>query len=1017
MKRENRAKRNRKAKASPPGSRKPAVILGAVLVFLMLLGGILIGGAPSASAMQDTTIVWISDQEANTILQVLPLTKNGSVQSPLVVYDSSSEEEIKNFISQLDPAPSQVRIVESVAFNIPESFSSEIETNTGVSVVRMEPADEYSYNSWVNRSGYPYYVVVSEDEEFMPYGSVYAHRTSSAFVNTHEEAQRIVRNDSDVTGVVYFGSDNVMETNLSELAETYGKSFYWLNTLESAMTMLTPEYTAETENIVTVIHADDNGSQSSDRQFWKLAPIYAAMRNTMLVTVEGLTIENVDASVDAVLDDIILPNNDGIEPGYLVFVGHWMVLPYRFLDARFPYQVSADARYADRDEDGDYVPDIPYGRITAYGLGNTALLINKGVFFDSGRMIRGDGAVLATDWTVELEEVTVTALTSIYGAENVYAKGDVSFSNSLTYNPSRTEVLNEARSADVVIFQGHGNPNYMSSTNPTLRGQYITAGRYYTPSLWWFSACDTGSYYPYSNSLVGAAIKSNAVNVVATVDTAATRSTSLEWYFGHLADGNDIGSTFQKGLKSCEASYSGPSVNKFAQLYLIGDPLVNYPSYVSEIPNRAPLIPSIPSGPGSAIAGIEYGYSSQTIDPDGDQLAYTFDWGDGTASTTLTVGSGQTGAAAHSWDEEGIYNVRVQATDSKGAVSGWSAIHVLNVEGTNSAPALDPIGDKEASEGNLLQFTIFGDDPNGMDDLSYSISNIPEGADFNSDTGLFAWTPGYDQAGQYNNIVFTTSDGQLTDSEMITINVLNVNRSPETPNVPAGPQTGLIDVSYEYTTSTVDPDSDKVTYTFDWGDGSTSTTGIVASGQKSVASHSWQVEGSYSVTVKATDSAGAYSQWSLPMSVTVRIPINPWRDNNSDGVHVNRDWDYTLGYKFSPVVNGKITELGGLFDGTKVVNLWDNQGNMLASESVASSNSWNYVALSEPVDVIRGQSYRVAVYTAGTGASYDKYISELPRTYGDITIESSCYGIGETYPASEATRFMFGMADVGFIAD
>jgi len=83
-------------------------------------------------------------------------------------------------------------------------------------------------------------------------------------------------------------------------------------------------------------------------------------------------------------------------------------------------------------------------------------------------------------------------------------------------------------------------------------------------------------------------------------------------------------------------------------------------------------------------------------------------------------------------------------------------------------PVLAPIGDKEVKQGERLRFSISATDAND-DPLTYSASNLPEGADFNAETRTFSWTP--DEAGIFTGIQFEVSDGKLTDSEDITLTV------------------------------------------------------------------------------------------------------------------------------------------------------------------------------------------------------------------------------------------------------
>jgi len=89
--------------------------------------------------------------------------------------------------------------------------------------------------------------------------------------------------------------------------------------------------------------------------------------------------------------------------------------------------------------------------------------------------------------------------------------------------------------------------------------------------------------------------------------------------------------------------------------------------------NRAPVTPLQPSGPTSGAANVEYTYSSVTTDPDGDQVYYWFDWGDGSNSGWVgPFSSGSSGSAKHIWSSKGNYNVKVKAKDVNNAESGWS---------------------------------------------------------------------------------------------------------------------------------------------------------------------------------------------------------------------------------------------------------------------------------------------------------------------------------------------------------
>lgn len=59
---------------------------------------------------------------------------------------------------------------------------------------------------------------------------------------------------------------------------------------------------------------------------------------------------------------------------------------------------------------------------------------------------------------------------------------------------------------------------------------------------------------------------------------------------------------------------------------------------------------------------------------------------------------------------------------------------------------------------------------------------------------------------------------------------------PNAPTTPSGPALGLPEISYSYFTTATHPNGYQGKYTFDWGDGATSVTGLVDSGTTASAS-------------------------------------------------------------------------------------------------------------------------------------------------------------------------------------
>lgn len=112
----------------------------------------------------------------------------------------------------------------------------------------------------------------------------------------------------------------------------------------------------------------------------------------------------------------------------------------------------------------------------------------------------------------------------------------------------------------------------------------------------------------------------------------------------------------------------GGSHKSAEEWQLLGDPSLGI-AEDSMPPNK----PEPPVGPSSGSSGETYAYSAVTTDPEGDDVYYLFDWGDGTDSGWLgPFGSGKTCESSHTWSEKNSYEIRVKAQDFHGVISDWS---------------------------------------------------------------------------------------------------------------------------------------------------------------------------------------------------------------------------------------------------------------------------------------------------------------------------------------------------------
>jgi len=98
------------------------------------------------------------------------------------------------------------------------------------------------------------------------------------------------------------------------------------------------------------------------------------------------------------------------------------------------------------------------------------------------------------------------------------------------------------------------------------------------------------------------------------------------------------------------------------------------------------------------------------------------------------------------------------------------------------------------------------------------------------------------------------------------------SQAPAKPATPNGPPSGEVGTEYTYTTSTTDPDGDKISYMFDWGDGTFSAwVGPLNSGATASAKKTWNSQGTFQVKVVAKDTHGVLSVWSDPLSITMPL--------------------------------------------------------------------------------------------------------------------------------------------------
>lgn len=229
---------------------------------------------------------------------------------------------------------------------------------------------------------------------------------------------------------------------------------------------------------------------------------------------------------------------------------------------------------------------------------------------------------------------------------------------------------------------------------------------------------------------------------------------------------------------------------------------------VSAAINLAPVMDSISSQtvPSlTSITTIDAGENGLDVDSNGNQLAYScfYDTTVDAVVTSITSCTALTGVTfspttgVMDWTpgagQIGIYEFKIIATD--GALSD-EVLFSISVNDNNQAPVLDTIADQSVNEavaittinagvsgadvdvdGDTLNYSCFFDTTINGAVASTSACSTLSGVSFSTSTGVMNWTPDYTQSGNYEYII-TATDGALSDSEIFSITVADVNRAP-----------------------------------------------------------------------------------------------------------------------------------------------------------------------------------------------------------------------------------------------
>lgn len=240
--------------------------------------------------------------------------------------------------------------------------------------------------------------------------------------------------------------------------------------------------------------------------------------------------------------------------------------------------------------------------------------------------------------------------------------------------------------------------------------------------------------------------------------------------------------------------------------------------------------------------------ASASTDDDGEIVAYSWDFGDGTTETGLT--------AAHTYSEAGTFTVTLTVTDDDGDNDTSSEEVTVEAPPQNQAPVA-------AFDVSPVDLSVSVDGGSSTDTDGTIESYAWDFGDGATATGATASNT-YASAGTYDiTLVVTDDDGAETSlSESVTVTAPQQNQAPE-----AAFTSSIAGLTAAFDSAgSIDPDGSIEAYAWTFGDDETST--------QASPTHTYASAGTYEVTLTVTDDSGESDTASEQVTVSTPPPAN-----------------------------------------------------------------------------------------------------------------------------------------------
>ena len=342
---------------------------------------------------------------------------------------------------------------------------------------------------------------------------------------------------------------------------------------------------------------------------------------------------------------------------------------------------------------------------------------------------------------------------------------------------------------------------------------------------------------------------------------------NLNWYSNSSGTWKSFGSNSSVGDGTYFQNNSNFSDYETTYWWYVtaNDNIYNVYSSIFHFTTLENLPPNTPSDPdpedGETDVNINKILSWSCDDPNGDNVTYDVYFGKSSPPPKVVNKQSESTYNPGLLDFDTKYYWRIVAWDTPGlSTSGpiWDFTTEENLPPHTPYNPNPPDGANDVPINHILLWT--GGDPNTGDIVEYDVyfgKDSPPPL-YAEDITQAAYDPGtMDLGTTYYWQIVSEDSGGLTATGPIWsfITELEPNVAPTAPEI-YGPPSGPPGVELFYAFVSDDPDKDQIKYIIEWGDGNSEETDYFPPRRAAEASHIYEEQGDYTITVKAEDDRG-----------------------------------------------------------------------------------------------------------------------------------------------------------------